>query len=355
MAQKEVDRQLLLTYLDGKCTQDQLRQIREYLHDEAYRDSLNLFMQEEWETQEQLPFLPLPGMKEKYQKFRTDYTEPRISRPAIPVRIRRMVAVAAVLVLAAAGIWLLLPRSNGPKDHTSTIQWLSWHNEPGHHSEFALPDSTRVYLGPAGTLRYGQNEDGGREVQLEGEAYFVVKQDPHRPFTVVSGTLSTRDIGTEFNIRYYPGEPSVTVAVASGKVQVFRAPAANASPVAASSPAAASPAATAAAVPLAALTQGQLLQYDSLTQKSDITILPDPSVIGAWRKGILSFRKQNLKEVTGELERYYGVRFQYSDPASGNILITTQFDNRSLADVLDILSLTAGVQFIREGSRILIK
>ncbi|HLZ87126.1 MAG TPA: FecR domain-containing protein, partial [Puia sp.] len=210
--------------------------------------------------------------------------------------------------------------------------------------EIVLPDSTRVYLGPAGTLRYGQNDDHNRVVQLEGEAYFVVRHDRLRSFTVVAGALSIRDIGTEFNIRYYPGEPTMAIAVASGKVQVLRTPAATQN-AAAPPPAANS---------LAALLPGQLLQYDSLTQRSGITDLPDPSAIGAWRKGILSFHRQRLKEVTGELERYYGVRFRYSDHSAENILITTLLDNRNLGDALDIVSLTAGVHFIRQGTSIVV-
>jgi len=365
MALKEVDRQLLLNYLEGNCTRNQLLQIREYLRDEAYRDSLHKFMQEEWETMDRQQFPPPPGMEDRYRKFRTAYITPK---NRTPLRIiRRMAAIAAAVLLAAVGIWLLLPRLSRPQDQDAATQWLSWHNDPGHRREIVLPDSTRVYLGPEGTLRYGKNDDHNRLVQLEGEAYFVVRHDQLRPFTVFTGALSTRDIGTEFNIRYYPGEPSIAIAIASGKVQVLRTPAATQN-IAASQNAAAPPQ-NAAAPPTTAAPQitaaqptegtallpGQLLQYDQQTQKSGITNLPDPSAIGAWRKGILSFQRQRLKAVTGELERYYGIRFQYSDPAAENILITTLLDNRTLGDALEIVSLTAGVHFIRQGTSIVVK
>jgi ferric-dicitrate binding protein FerR (iron transport regulator) len=342
MASKEVDRQLLFAYLEGNCSRDQLLQIREYLHDEAYRDSLNQFMEEEWENLNRRQFPPLPGMEDKYRKFSTAYIAPR-NRTTLPVRvIRRMATIAATLLLGAVGVWLLLSRLASRQAHDATER-LSWHNEPGQHREILLPDSTRVYLGPAGTLRYWQNDDRSRLVQLEGEAYFVVRHDPRRPFTVVTGALSTRDIGTEFNIRYYPGEPTIAIAVASGKVQVLH------------TPAAASSAAIPEPAPLAALTAGQLLQYDSLTQRSGITDVSNPSVIGAWRKGILSFRRQRLQEVTDELQRYYGVSFRYSDSAAKDILITTLLDDQNLGDALDIVSITAGVHFIHEGNEILIK
>ena len=103
------------------------------------------------------------------------------------------------------------------------------------------------------------------------------------------------------------------------------------------------------------LSPGQLLQYNMATRRSGITSLSDAAFIGAWRKGILSFRRQPLKEVTGELERFYGARFQYANPAAENILITTLLDNKSLEDALNIVSLTAGVEFTRQGSLVLVK
>lgn len=337
MVSKEVDRQLLLNYLEGSCSRDQLLQISEYLRDEAYKDSLDRFMQEEWETLEGQPFPPLPDMDEQYSKFRSAYITPKIK--TTPHITRRMMTIAAATLLAAAGIWLLLTQLSGPQDQKAAAQWLSWHNGPGHRREIVLPDSSRVYLGPAGTLRYTQDDRRNRLVLLEGEAYFVVKHDPLRPFTVVTGDLSTRDIGTEFNVRYFPGSPTITIAVASGKVEVLRTPAAAQNAATPSS----------ATTPLTALLPGQLLQYDTLTQHSGITDLPDPSAIGAWRKGILTFHRQPLKAVTDELERCYAIHFQYSNPAAKNILITTVLDNRTLGDALEILSLTAGVHFIRQG------
>jgi ferric-dicitrate binding protein FerR (iron transport regulator) len=338
MTSKEVDRQLLFSYLEGNCSRDHLLQIREYLHDEAYRDSLNRFMEEEWKDLDRRQFPPLPDMEDRYRKFRSAYITPQKKAPAH--LFRRLTAIAATLLLGAVGVWLLLPRLTGRQAHDAATPWLSWHNGPGQHREILLPDSTRVYLGSTGTLHYWQNDDRSRLVQLEGEAYFVVKHDPRRQFTVATGALSTRDIGTEFNIRYYPGEPTIAIAVASGKVQVLHMQAAGTPAV---------------DTPLAALTAGQLLQYDSQTRQSGITDVSNPSVIGAWRKGILSFRRQRLKEVTDDLQRYYGVSFRYSDPAAENILITTLLDDKSLGDALDIVSLTAGVHFTHEGNEILVK
>ncbi len=333
MTPKEVDRELLSAYLEGSCSPAQLRLIREYLHDEVYRDSLHRFMEEEWVSQGRAELPPLPGMEERYARFRAVHKAPVSRKPRI--RMIRWMAAAAILVFCLVGFWLLPGLS---KRQGSSMQWLSWHNGPGRHGVVTLPDSSRVYLGPASTLWYSQSNDSGRLVRLEGEAYFIVRHDGQRPFTVETGALSTVDIGTEFDIRYYPAGPDIEVAVASGKVQVHQLKLNGHDAGLAST-----------------LSPGQLLQYNMATGRSGIRSLSNAALIGAWRNGILSFRQQSLKEVTGELERFYGVRFQYANPAAEKILITTLLDNKSLEDALDIVSLTAGVEFTRQGSLVLVK
>lgn len=344
MASKEVDKQLLITYLEGNCSSDQLQQIKEYLHDEDYRDSLNEFMQEEWELLQGTELPALTSMAHQYAKFRS-YLDRRekdevnkdtaqvitVKRPSVR-RLYALSAAAAVLLLIISG-WLLRPMFNRHQAQQVAAHDLYFHNEPGHRTTIQLPDSSRVYLGAASTLRFKQEKDGNRVVSLEGQAYFEVKHDEHLPFTVRTGPVSTVDIGTAFNIRYYPGDPSIEVAVTSGKVQVLNK----------------------VDAPIAMLDKGQQLTYDTVTQRYGITPLANLDRAGAWRNGVLSFNKKPLKEVTNELERYYGVRFQYTDPAAANILITTLLDNKSLEDALEIVTLTADISFTRHGNLVVLK
>ena len=126
-------------------------------------------------------------------------------------------SAAAVLVFCLVGFWLF-PRLSKRQEDGASPQWLSWHNGPGRHGAVTLPDSSRVYVGPASTLWYRQSNDHGRLVRLEGEAYFIVRHDPKRAFTVETGALNTVDVGTEFNISRR--EPQTTVTVRRGVVEV---------------------------------------------------------------------------------------------------------------------------------------
>ena len=59
-----------------------------------------------------------------------------------------------------------------------------------------------------------------RNIFLDGEAYFVVKHDPARPFAVHAGHAVVRDIGTQFAVTAYFGAPTTRVVVAEGEVSV---------------------------------------------------------------------------------------------------------------------------------------
>jgi ferric-dicitrate binding protein FerR (iron transport regulator) len=68
---------------------------------------------------------------------------------------------------------------------------------------------------------------------------------------------------------------------------------------------------------------------------------------------VLSWRKRPLKEVTDELQRYYGVSIRYADAEKENILITTVLDNRRIYEALDIVAITAGLRYTRQGNTII--
>lgn len=339
MTSKEIDRKIVLSWLQGDYSITQLRILQEYLQDPAYRESLEKFLQEEWGALDGSLQPSFPDLEQQYDKFRSQLPvrEPE-TVPVRRLRARRWIpaAAAAIVFILAGMIWLLHRSGPAGKDNKS-ISWVVLNTAPGEKRTIQLPDSSLVYLGVASTLRYnaGYNSNN-RSVFLEGEGYFVIRHGGHYPFTVNTGDLATIDIGTEFNIRHYTGQGAVEVTVAKGRVEVHNKRGGNESRI-------------------AALDQGQQLQYDSATAGAVTVSLPENSLVGSWRKGILVFRKQSLKEVTDEMQRYYGVSIRYANPAHTTILLTTLLDNRSLEEALDIVTVTAGVHYVRQGNTILLQ
>ncbi|RPE14238.1 FecR family protein [Chitinophaga lutea] len=98
--------------------------------------------------------------------------------------------------------------------------WNTLTVPPDQDFKVELADGTTVHLNSNSTLRFPFSFDSkAREVFIEGEAYFKVARDAHRPFIVHSGVTVIKVLGTEFNINgYLPGR--IITSLVNGKVTV---------------------------------------------------------------------------------------------------------------------------------------
>ena len=72
--------------------------------------------------------------------------------------------------------------------------------------QMMFQDGTRAYINSDSRLKYPKKfELSSREVYLEGEAYFVVSKNSHRPFSlsILTG-LCVHVLGTWFECQAYP-------------------------------------------------------------------------------------------------------------------------------------------------------
>ena len=109
--------------------------------------------------------------------------------------MRYAAAVAVMLVIGGgAGYWFY---QNG----TDQQVMVAVANE-GIVKEVVLPDGTKVWLNNSATLKYPREfSEKERNVYLEGEAYFEVTKNRHKPFTVQSDAMRVRVLGTTFNFK----------------------------------------------------------------------------------------------------------------------------------------------------------
>ena len=110
-------------------------------------------------------------------------------------RWMRYAAILAVALLmgGGAGYWFY----NRPEH-----QMLVAVANEGIVKEVVLPDGTKVWLNNAATLKYPREfSEKERNVYLDGEAYFEVTKNRHKPFTVESDAMRVRVLGTTFNFK----------------------------------------------------------------------------------------------------------------------------------------------------------
>lgn len=134
------------------------------------------------------------------------------------------VASAAVFLILLA-LWMPMNRGEENIAVNSTREEVTHQfTTTDNMKKITLADGSVVHMnmGTTLSLRKGKFNAYTREVWLdEGEAFFEVTKDPNRPFIVhTSSGLSTRVLGTSFNIKAYRELVEQVISVKTGLVQV---------------------------------------------------------------------------------------------------------------------------------------
>src|SRR5690606_24164602 len=122
---------------------------------------------------------------------------------------------ASMALIAIASYLLIVPTYTG-----DPVEIMSRETDSRHKASIILSDGTRVHLNINSSIVFPEKfADGSRVVEIEGEAFFEVKEDSQRPFIVKSKAISTKVLGTSFNVNAYD-ERDIEVAVKTGHVEV---------------------------------------------------------------------------------------------------------------------------------------
>jgi ferric-dicitrate binding protein FerR (iron transport regulator) len=165
-----------------------------------------------------------------------------------------------------------------------------------------LPDGSMVLLNRNSRLDYPRVfGDTSREVVLSGEAYFDVMHLAGRPFIVHTGKLSTRVLGTTFNIRAYPEDKAIAITVTSGRVQVLNERAS-----------------------VGMLVADQQIRYD-VSGETIVQKKVDVRPLVAWRPSEVSFDDITMEEAARRVGEWFGVTVHFVNPALKDCRITASF------------------------------
>ena len=249
--------------------------------------------------------------------------------PARPVPVSRRlwlaspwvlrIAVALVLVIAGRAAWQV---------HAPAVPVHEYVTAPGQRLAVSFSDGSRVLLGVASRLRvprdYGVR---ARAVELEGEAYFVVRHDPAHPFLVRTAHGTTEDLGTEFDVRAYREERSLQVVVATGRVALRRAGGGGPD-----------------SLLLRPRDRGVIDAAGTVTISSGVSL---QHYLG-WIRGTLQFDDASLDSVLAQLERWYDLDIQTPDRSLQRARLTIAFTTASPDEALSTLARVLGARFTRE-------
>jgi transmembrane sensor len=254
----------------------------------------------------------------------------RPTRRTVPVGWR--VAAGVAVLVGGSLVWQAV--RGGPTSAGRTYATMV-----GARDSVRLADGTRVVLGPASSLEvpagYG---DARRDVRLRGEAFFEVRHDAARPFTVHTAAGSVRDVGTAFVVRD-GSDGRVTVAVTEGVV-ILHPPGAEADTLSAE---------RAGGVVLRAGDRGTLLPGGRAAAARGASGEADV----AWTRGRVVFDDAAFPDVAAEVRRWYGIELRGADSAVARALasrhLTAAFGSETPDEVLRVIALALGATVERRG------
>lgn len=194
-----------------------------------------------------------------------------------------------------------------------------------------LSDGTTVWLNAASSLKFPTVFSGDkRVVELTGEAYLKVAEDPQHPFEVKIRDVNVAVLGTQFNVMGYEDEAAIITTLVSGAVRVT-----------------------------APGNGGKLLApgEHAVLKNSTGQLYVEKADVGeevAWKNGSIQFERTNIRQIMRQVSRWYDVDIKYRGDVEDMDFTCAISRKDKLSKLLSLLEMTAAVHFTMEGNTIIV-
>ncbi|SFD45493.1 FecR family protein [Chitinophaga sp. CF118] len=231
-----------------------------------------------------------------------------------------LLRVAAVLVVALTGLLFFFRHFKGTPP---PVTYAEINVGKGKRKKITLPDGTVVTMNALSALKIPSNfGKEKRELFLIGEGVFDVKSDESKPFIIHTGKLRTVVLGTSFDIKAYPEEKAIQVAVLTGKVRVE-----NDHEVLAAS-----------------VTHNQMLTYNEQKNEHQLKVA-NAAEIADWQTNRFYFQQATIAEIAAVLERQYNITITLSGSTKRTCRYTLQLKNEPIENAMHLLSQLSGITY----------
>lgn len=294
------------------------QELQELLHTIQYSREADPLLDQALQRLQELPVFPhlvdADRAKSTYERITSDkrFIQGKPSRWSVPTIAA---ACIALFIITSLAIFYLNTSREASHVIQGTLAKQSWSAPLGKREQITLPDGSSVWINAGSTLNISSSYNKKlREVYLVGEAYFDVKADKARPFLVKTGTLTTKVLGTAFNINAF--DPNkIAFTVQNGKVAVQHQQ-----------------------EDLSVLTGNQQLLYNLKTKSKQLLSVNALDAIG-WTQNKLKFNDVTLEEAGEIIGRWTNKAFVYQRASIKNCRFTVSFhEGESLEEMLSVIS-----------------
>ena len=331
---------LLEKYLQGRSTEEERNALETWY--EAHR-SVNIPGSTD----------PRPDLQQMYHditgKLKTEgeWVEPQPAKVHPLKQGKWRMAAAVLLLMAAAGVWMLLPRAN---------RQLALDTKEGVRKKIQLDDGTRVWLNVSSHLTYPANiGNGNRDIYLKGEAFFDVAPKEAHPFTIHTQGINVQVLGTRFNVKAYQADGSMETTLVEGRVAVSLNGQADKKLVLAPG----EKLTVTKKEPMAARPAANVRVIDWGTVLAIVETIT-PATPGrkaselVWMDDRLEFKDKSFPELAILMSRWYNRKIILTDTFPADYRFKGTFKKESVTEVLKALQVTADFNFTIKGDSIFI-
>lgn len=194
-----------------------------------------------------------------------------------------------------------------------------------------LPDGSTAFLNKKTELKFEYDpKEKTRKVKLAGEAYFAVKHQEEKPFVIEADEVLVRDIGTEFNLKAYPGKDTIEIIVTHGEVQFYTRinPGLN-------------------------LKEGDRAIYSKRTKEFYRIERPDTNAL-AYKTKIFSFNSTELRDVVALLNEVYNSKIKLANEAIYACRLTANFKEDNAEIIAEVIAETMGLTLTKKDKELIL-
>jgi len=242
--------------------------------------------------------------------------------------------MAAMFLIVIGLSFYFAPKTNNNlsriKFDIPLSDWAKYENSSAKILKISLPDGSTVWLQPKTQLSYNQSDRVYRQVNLRGEAFFEVKRDEVRPFLIYSGKMTTKVLGTSFNVKAYPETERFEVSVVTGKVSVMNESEKE-----------------------VFVTPKQQVILENKSDVLTIKELPKNKTF-YWDLASLTFDDTSMQEVVSNIENNFNVKINIS-PTLKTCRLSGNFNQEHLATILEIICKSVDAEYVMDGQDIYLK
>lgn len=269
----------------------------------------------------------------------------------LPIHINyKWLKIAAVILLIASGS--LFYFTQNAQDEVKKLLVSNFSTKAGEKKRIKLSDGSIISLNAGSRLSIvkGFNEET-REVNLIGEAFFDVKHNANKPFKVHTEDFDINVLGTSFNVKIYPGEPTSEATLIKGLI-VMEGKGAEGSSITLKP----SQKVTFYKIPTPPPAKQKPVKLKK--QLPEITInhytKVNDSVIAevAWTQNRLEISDKSFAEIKAVLERWYNVEIKFEGSEVEKYHFTASFSGETVREALNALQTAQYFNYEIKGKQI---